>query len=112
MLDEGKRASGLVSDSERELLEAMLRESDAAMADERADSERLRSTMRLLEKESEPVARRRMERALHASMAGKSLSNIEDALAKEASAAAASPTALAGTSVKSIPLAQLEKALT
>ncbi|MDC0716275.1 Fe-S protein assembly chaperone HscA [Nannocystis bainbridge] len=73
----------LLPDDERVRLEAALAAADAAMADPDAVAEPLNRARTALEKISEPFARRRMERALNAGMAGKSLHDIERALADE-----------------------------
>ena len=53
------------------------------MAESGASSDDLNAAREALEKVSEGFARRRMERALQAGMGGKSLSEIEEALAEE-----------------------------
>ena len=58
-----------------------LGEAEASMSAEHADP--VNAAREALEKRSEPFARRRMERALQAGMAGKSLVEIEAALAEE-----------------------------
>ncbi|SFE67298.1 Chaperone protein HscA [Nannocystis exedens] len=73
----------LLPDDERAGLEAALAAADAAMADPDAAADPLNRARTALEKVSEPFARRRMERALNAGMAGKSLHDIERALADE-----------------------------
>jgi molecular chaperone HscA len=81
-LAEVGEVAALISAVERARLEAMVREADAAMADPKANVERLRDTTRLLETQSEPFARRRMERALKSGMDGMSLAEIENTLAR------------------------------
>ncbi|MCY1008189.1 Fe-S protein assembly chaperone HscA [Nannocystis pusilla] len=73
----------LLPDDERARLEAALADADAVMADADAVADPLNRARTALEKVSEPFARRRMERALNAGMAGKSLHDIERALADE-----------------------------
>ncbi|WAS96901.1 Fe-S protein assembly chaperone HscA [Nannocystis punicea] len=73
----------LLPEDERARLEAALAAADAAMADPDAVADPLNRARTALEKVSEPFARRRMERALNAGMAGKSLHDIERALADE-----------------------------
>ncbi|WP_434417576.1 Hsp70 family protein [Nannocystis pusilla] len=73
----------LLPDDERARLEAALADADAVMADADAVADPLSRARTALEKVSEPFARRRMERALNAGMAGKSLHDIERALADE-----------------------------
>ncbi|MFZ6178601.1 Fe-S protein assembly chaperone HscA [Nannocystis pusilla] len=73
----------LLPDDERARLEAALADADAVMADADAAADPLNRARTALEKVSEPFARRRMERALNAGMAGKSLHDIERALADE-----------------------------
>ncbi|MBZ5715111.1 Fe-S protein assembly chaperone HscA [Nannocystis pusilla] len=73
----------LLPDDERARLEAALAAADAAMADPDALADPLNRARTALEKVSEPFARRRMERALNAGMAGKSLHDIERALADD-----------------------------
>ncbi|MDC0666619.1 Fe-S protein assembly chaperone HscA [Nannocystis radixulma] len=73
----------LLPDDERARLEAALTAADAAMADPDALADPLNRARTALEKVSEPFARRRMERALNAGMAGKSLHDIERALADD-----------------------------
>jgi molecular chaperone HscA len=68
---------------ERDRIEAVLAEADGAMADADSPADRINKSRAALEKVSEPFARRRMERALNAGMAGKSLHDIESALADE-----------------------------
>ncbi|HEY8379872.1 MAG TPA: Fe-S protein assembly chaperone HscA, partial [Nannocystis sp.] len=73
----------LLPPGERAEVEAALAAADAAMADPDAAAEPLNRARTALEKVSEPFARRRMERALAAGMAGKSLHEIERALADD-----------------------------
>jgi len=72
----------LLPPDDRYAIEAALSEADAAMNGE-ADGDRLTVVRQRLEKISEPFAARRMQRALQAGMAGKSLAEIEAALADE-----------------------------
>ena len=74
----------LLPPAERATIEAALAEADAAMAAD-APADRLSKARAALEKISEPFARRRMERALLAGMSGKSLHDIESALADDES---------------------------
>jgi len=69
--------------AERAQIEAALADADTIMATADADDEAITKTRKALEKLSEPFARRRMERALLAGMEGKSLHDIESALAAE-----------------------------
>jgi len=69
---------------ERTQVEAELAACDAAMADPSASGDALNQSRQRLERASEPFARRRMERALLAGMEGKSLHEVERALADEA----------------------------
>ena len=73
----------LLQPEDRMAIEAALREADEAMADTSADADALNRARVRLEKTSEPFAVRRMQRALSAGMAGKSLAEIEAALADE-----------------------------
>ena len=73
---------GLLADDERARIEAALGEADAAMADGR-DAKAVNAVRERLEAASEGFARRRMERALLAGMEGKSLAEVEAALADE-----------------------------
>jgi len=76
---------GLLPAPEREAIEAELRRADAAMGPEGPQEHRAINAVReQLERVSEGFARRRMERALRSGMSGKSLSEIESALADEA----------------------------
>ncbi len=76
----------LLAEADRAAIEAALAEADAAMASD-AGADRLTRARTGLEKISEPFARRRMERALLAGMSGKSLHDIETALADDAALA-------------------------
>jgi molecular chaperone HscA len=80
-LAEVGEVAGLLEPGERERIEAALAEGDARMAAEHADL--VNAAREQLERVSEPFARRRMERALAAGMAGKSLVEIEASLAAE-----------------------------
>ncbi len=73
--------AGLLGEAERAAIEHALAQADASMSAEHADP--INAARSALEKVSEPFARRRMERALNAGMAGKSLAEIEAALAEE-----------------------------
>ena len=73
---------GLLADDERAAIEAALAEAEGTMT--RAEQADVVTEVReRLEALSEPFARRRMERALRAGMSGKSLAEIEAALAEE-----------------------------
>ena len=86
-LDEVGDVPGLLEPNEREAIVAALAECDAIMATaDHADP--INATRERLEKLSEPFARRRMERALRAGMTGRSLAEIESALAEEEQLAA------------------------
>jgi molecular chaperone HscA len=74
---------GLVSAAERAVIDEALGEADRAMADADTAADRLRHVREQLEQWSEPVARRRMERALAAGIGGKSLAEVEGLLADE-----------------------------
>ncbi len=75
----------MLEDSEREAIEAALTEAEATMGPDGPSEHRaINAAREQLEGVSEPFARRRMERALNAGMAGKSLSEIETTLADEA----------------------------
>ena len=80
-LTEVGEVAGLLAEGEREAIEVALGEAEASMSAEHADP--VNAAREALEKRSEPFARRRMERALQAGMAGKSLVEIEAALAEE-----------------------------
>ena len=76
---------GLLAADERTAIEAALAEADAAMANPSGQVAKTVTAVReRLEAQSEPFARRRMERALQAGMEGKSLAEIERTLADEA----------------------------
>ena len=68
---------------ERAQIEAALADADRAMVASDADAEMINGARRSIESISEPFARRRMERALLAGMEGRSLHEIESALAEE-----------------------------
>ncbi|MFV8754755.1 Fe-S protein assembly chaperone HscA [Nannocystaceae bacterium ST9] len=72
---------GLLGTAERAAIERAIADADASMSAEHADP--VNAAREALEQVSEPFARRRMERALNAGMAGKSLVEIEAALADE-----------------------------
>ncbi len=75
---------GLLAPGEREAIEAALAAADTTMASGAAQTAKVVTrTREQLEAASEPFARRRMERALQAGMEGKSLGEIERALADE-----------------------------
>jgi len=69
--------------AERVAVETALVAADAAMAEPASEADALTLLRKGLERASEPFARRRMERALRAGMGGKSLHQIEEALAAE-----------------------------
>jgi len=73
----------LLPPDDRMMIEAGLTEADAAMADSGLDSHALTAKRETLERICEPFAARRMQRALSAGMTGKSLHEIESALADE-----------------------------
>jgi molecular chaperone HscA len=77
---------GLLTAEERTNIESALAEADAVMAArvEDFDADGVNAVRKRLEAVSEPFARRRMERALHAGIGGKSLSEIETVLDDEA----------------------------
>ena len=86
-IDEVGHLRELLAAEERAAIEAALAEANAAMADVAMAADRLTRARTSLEKISEPFARRRMERALLAGMSGKSLHDIETALADDAALA-------------------------
>jgi molecular chaperone HscA len=71
---------GLLGEGERAAIERALADADASISADHADP--VNAAREALEKVSEPFARRRMERALQAGMTGKSLAEIESALAE------------------------------
>ena len=73
----------LLPPDDRMMIEAGLTEADAAMADSGLDAHALTAKRETLERICEPFAARRMQRALSAGMTGKSLHEIESALADE-----------------------------
>ncbi|MEM9455923.1 MAG: Fe-S protein assembly chaperone HscA [Myxococcota bacterium] len=76
---------GLLPAAEREAIEAALAAADQAMGPDGPREHRaINAAREALEEVSEPFARRRMERALRSGMSGKSLAEIESALADEA----------------------------
>ncbi|HWB73381.1 MAG TPA: Fe-S protein assembly chaperone HscA, partial [Nannocystaceae bacterium] len=76
---------GLLATDERTAIEAALEQAERAMANPSGQSAKMVTAVReRLEAQSEPFARRRMERALQAGMEGKSLAEIERTLADEA----------------------------
>jgi molecular chaperone HscA len=79
--------AGLLEAGEREAIEAAIAECEAAMA-EADHADPVNAARERLERLSEPFARRRMERALRAGMTGRSLAEIESALAEEQQLAA------------------------
>ncbi|KIG16225.1 Chaperone protein HscA [Enhygromyxa salina] len=81
-IDEVGSIEGMLDPEEHAQILAALVECEAVMQQsEHADP--INKAREQLEKRSEPFARRRMERALRAGMAGKSLAEIESALAEE-----------------------------
>jgi molecular chaperone HscA len=73
---------GLLADDERARIDAALSAGDVAMA-EATEAKRVNAAREALEAASGDFARRRMERALLAGMEGKSLDEIESALADD-----------------------------
>ncbi len=83
-MQEVGHVAGLLPQEERTAIEQALERADAAMAPEGPkDHKAINAAREALERVSEPFARRRMERALQAGMAGKSLAEIEATLADE-----------------------------
>lgn len=91
-LSEVGHIESLLPPDDRMAIETALREADATMvamvavasdADSEAAAASLTRAREALERISEPFAARRMQRALSAGMAGKSLDEIEAALAEE-----------------------------
>ena len=82
-LDEVGHIEGILPGEERAAVEAALAAGDAAMGDLALVGDAINAARQRLERVSEPFARRRMERALLAGMEGKSLREIEAALADE-----------------------------
>ncbi len=82
-LAEVGHVEALISADERAAIEAALGDADAAMNDSEADGDALTTVRQRLERVSEAFAARRMQRALSAGMSGKSLAEIEAALADE-----------------------------
>jgi molecular chaperone HscA len=81
-IDEVGMVEGLLDEHEHAAIMTALVECEAVM--QQADhADPINAAREQLEKRSEPFARRRMERALRAGMAGKSLAEIEAALAEE-----------------------------
>jgi molecular chaperone HscA len=80
-LAEVGEVAGLLLEGERAAIEQALADADASMSAEHSHA--VEAARQALEKVSEPFARRRMERALQAGMTGKSLAEIESALAEE-----------------------------
>jgi molecular chaperone HscA len=74
--------AGLLDDKERAAIEAAIASGEATMA-EADHADPVNAAREQLERVSEPFARRRMERALRAGMTGRSLAEIESALAEE-----------------------------
>jgi molecular chaperone HscA len=74
---------GVLPAAERSAVEMQLMLADEAMAEPQSAADLLTLLRNQLERASEPFARRRMERALRAGMEGKSLHEIEQALAVE-----------------------------
>ncbi|PRP90986.1 Chaperone protein HscA [Enhygromyxa salina] len=81
-VDEVGGIEGLLADDEREAILAAIAACEAAMA-EADHADPLNAARERLEQLSEPFARRRMERALRSGMSGRSLAEIESALAEE-----------------------------
>lgn len=77
---------GVLPAAERSTVEMQLMLADEAMAEPQSAADMLTLLRNQLERASEPFARRRMERALRAGMEGKSLHEIEQALAVEEAA--------------------------
>ncbi len=76
--------AGMLSPAEREGIEAALAKADEVMgADGSRDHRAVNAAREALEEVSKDFAQRRMERALHAGMSGKSLAEIESTLADE-----------------------------
>jgi molecular chaperone HscA len=91
-VDEVGHVPGLLPDDEREAVRAAIAEAEGAMqqapqAEGREDGPRDHSVLvrarERLEQVSEPFARRRMERALQAGLDGRSLAEVEAAIADE-----------------------------
>lgn len=80
-VDETGHLPGILPEAEREQVLAALANADEAMKS--VDAKAVTAAREALEAVSEPMARRRMERALHAGMQGKSLHEIETTLADE-----------------------------
>ncbi|HLT34948.1 MAG TPA: Hsp70 family protein, partial [Enhygromyxa sp.] len=74
--------AGLLAPDEREAILAAIAEAEKVMADV-SEAGPVTAARERLEKLSEPFARRRMERALRAGMSGKTLAEIEAALAED-----------------------------
>ena len=86
-LSEVGDVAGLLEAGEREAIVAALADCEATMSGtDHADP--VNAARERLERVSEPFARRRMERALRAGMTGRSLAEIESALAEEQQLAA------------------------
>src|SRR5690606_24914024 len=81
-LTEVGNIEGLLAPDEREAILAAITEAERTMA-EADGADPVTAARERLEKLSEPFARRRMERALRAGMSGKTLAEIEAALAEE-----------------------------
>ena len=73
----------LLPPDDRMAIETALRKGDLVMADRQSDADSLTRARVRLERISEPFAARRMQRALSAGMTGKSLVEIEGALADD-----------------------------
>jgi molecular chaperone HscA len=87
-LQEVGHVEGLLPPQERAAIDEALARADAAMGPDglppgTQPHKAINAVREALEHVSEPFARRRMERALRAGMAGKSLAEIEAALADE-----------------------------
>ncbi len=82
-VDEVGHLERLLPAKEREGVQAGLLSAQTAMGSSASSTADLRAALAHLEKVSEPLARRRMERALLSGMEGKSLVEIEGALGEE-----------------------------
>ncbi len=80
-VDEVGHLPGILSPEERTQVVEALNRAEATMSS--GETAELKAVREALEQVSEPMARRRMERALHAGMQGKSLHEIETTLADE-----------------------------
>ena len=73
---------GMLASDEREAIVAAITEAEQIMTSA-SEAEPVNASREQIEKLSEPFARRRMERALRAGMSGKTLAEIEAALAAD-----------------------------